>query len=329
MDESLMETVETRAAVTHIAAVSNPPQRHDGDEDAHQVTEIIRSSVVQVPPPAPAPDEIVRSPRRPRAEAPLVDAVELSRWRFYRAVIVEFAATLLFVYVGVSTVIGVAAASSNEVVDGGGVGLLGIAWAFGGMIFVLVYCTAGISGGHINPAVTFALLLARKVTIPRTVCYMIAQCAGAVCGVGVVRAVQGSTLFHEYGGGANYIHQGYSLGKGLVAEMLGTLLLVFTVMSATDPERKEAQDAHDNVPVLAPLAIGFTVFLVHLATIPITGTGINPARSFASAAILNKPQAWHQHWIFWVGPFLGATLAAIFHQFVMRRGPFKSSKSST
>jgi aquaporin PIP len=104
-------------------------------------------------------------------------------------------------------------------------------------------------GGHINPAVTFALLLARKVTIPRTVCYMIAQCAGAVCGVGVVRAVQGSTLFHEYGGGANYIHQGYSLGKGLVAEMLGTLLLVFTVMSATDPERKEAQDAHDNVPV--------------------------------------------------------------------------------
>lgn len=104
-------------------------------------------------------------------------------------------------------------------------------------------------GGHINPAVTFALLLARKVTILRTVCYMIAQCAGAVCGVGMVRAVQGSTLFHEYGGGANYIHQGYSLGKGLVAEMVGTFLLVLTVMSATDPERKEAQDAHDDVPV--------------------------------------------------------------------------------
>jgi aquaporin PIP len=101
-------------------------------------------------------------------------------------------------------------------------------------------------GGHINPAVTFALLLARKVTIPRAICYMIAQCAGAVCGVGVVRAVQGSTMFHEYGGGANYIHQGYSVGKGLVAEMVGTWLLVFTVMSATDSERKEAQDAHDD-----------------------------------------------------------------------------------
>jgi hypothetical protein len=148
MDESLMETVETRAAVTHIGAVSHPPQANHGDEDAHQLTEIIHSRVVHVPPPAPAPEEIIRSPRRrPRAEAPLVDAAELSRWRFYRAVIVEFVATLLFVYVGVSTVIGAAAVSSNEVVDGGGaVGLLGIAWAFGGMIFVLVYCTAGISG---------------------------------------------------------------------------------------------------------------------------------------------------------------------------------------
>jgi hypothetical protein len=150
MEESLMETVETRAAVTHIGAVSHPPQGNERDEDAHQLTEIIHSRVVQVPPSArPAPEEIVRSPRRrPRAEAPLVDAAELSCWRFYRAVIVEFVATLLFVYVGVSTVIGAAAAaSSNEVVDrGGAVGLLGIAWAFGGMIFVLVYCTAGISG---------------------------------------------------------------------------------------------------------------------------------------------------------------------------------------
>jgi hypothetical protein len=144
-----MDTVATRAAVTHIAPVSHPPQGNYGDENAHQLTEIIHSSVLQVPPPAPAPEEIIRSPRRPRAQAPLVDAAELRLWRFYRAVIVEFAATLLFVYVGVSTVIGAAAASSNDVVDGGGVGLLGIAWAFGGMIFVLVYCTAGISG---NPS---------------------------------------------------------------------------------------------------------------------------------------------------------------------------------
>jgi hypothetical protein len=144
MDESLMEAVETRAAVTHLAAVSHPPQGNNGDENAHQLTEIIHSRVVHVPPPAPAPEEIIRSPRA--EEAPLVDSAELSRWWFYRAVIVEFVATFLFVYVGVSTVIGAAAASSNEVVDGGGVGLLGIAWAFGGMIFVLVYCTAGISG---------------------------------------------------------------------------------------------------------------------------------------------------------------------------------------
>ncbi|ONM21063.1 Aquaporin PIP2-2 [Zea mays] len=105
--------------------------------------------------------------------APLVDAAELGSWSLYRAVIAEFIATLLFLYVTVATVIGYKhqtdASASGAGADAacGGVGVLGIAWAFGGMIFVLVYCTAGISGGHINPAVTFGLFLARKVSLVR------------------------------------------------------------------------------------------------------------------------------------------------------------------
>ncbi|ONM21053.1 Aquaporin PIP2-2 [Zea mays] len=93
--------------------------------------------------------------------APLVDAAELGSWSLYRAVIAEFIATLLFLYVTVATVIGYKhqtdASASGAGADAacGGVGVLGIAWAFGGMIFVLVYCTAGISGGHINPAVVY------------------------------------------------------------------------------------------------------------------------------------------------------------------------------
>ncbi|CAI0476218.1 unnamed protein product [Linum tenue] len=78
--------------------------------------------------------------------------------------------------------------------------------------------------------------------------------------------------------------------------------------------------------ILAPLPIGFAVFLVHLATIPITGTGINPARSLGAAIIYNKDHAWDDHWIFWVGPFIGAALAALYHQVVIRAIPF-SSKS--
>ncbi|TYK00025.1 putative aquaporin PIP2-5 [Cucumis melo var. makuwa] len=76
--------------------------------------------------------------------------------------------------------------------------------------------------------------------------------------------------------------------------------------------------------VLAPLPIGFAVFMVHLATIPITGTGINPARSLGSAVILNDQKAWNNHWIFWVGPFLGAAIAAFYHQFILRAGAVKA-----
>ncbi|XP_061345769.1 aquaporin PIP2-1-like isoform X2 [Gastrolobium bilobum] len=231
--------------------------------------------------------------------APLFDATELRKWSFYRAVIAEFVATLLFLYITVLTVIGY----NNQTHGGdpcGGVGILGIAWSFGGMIFVLVYCTAGISGGHINPAVTFGLFLARKVSLLRAISYMVAQCLGAICGVGLVKAFQKS-YYNRYNGGANMLADGYSKGTGLGAEIIGTFFLVYTVFSATDPKRK-ARDSH--VPVLAPLPIGFAVFMVHLATIPITGTGINPARSLGPAVIFNNEKAWDNH----VLDLLGRTL---------------------
>nr|GEX25149.1 probable aquaporin PIP1-5 [Tanacetum cinerariifolium] len=98
-------------------------------------------------------------------------------------------------------------------------------------------------------------------------------------------------------------------------------LQVYTVFSATDAKRS-ARDSH--VPILAPLPIGFAVFLVHLATIPITGTGINPARSLGAAIIYNKDHAWDDHWVFWVGPFIGAALAAVYHTVAIRAIPFKN-----
>ncbi|XP_065625858.1 aquaporin PIP2-1-like [Quercus suber] len=76
--------------------------------------------------------------------------------------------------------------------------------------------------------------------------------------------------------------------------------------------------------VLAPLPIGFAVFMVHLATIPITGTGINPARSFGAAVIYNKTKAWDDQWIFWVGPFVGAAIAAFYHQYILRAAAIKA-----
>ncbi|KAL9227969.1 hypothetical protein vseg_003598 [Gypsophila vaccaria] len=245
---------------------------------------------------------------------PLFQTKELRKWSFYRALIAEFVATLLFLYITVSTVIGTKSQSAAN--RCGGVGSLGIAWAFGGMIFVLVYCTAGISGGHINPAVTFSLLMARKVSLLRAVCYMVVQCTGAICGVGLVKLIQ-SDNYDKFGGGANELAAGYSKATGLCAEIAGTALLVYTVFSACDPKRS-ARDSH--ILVLVPLPIGFVVFMIHLATIPITGTGINPARSFGAVVIYNGQKAWDDHWIFWVGPFLGAAIAVIYHQYILRAG---------
>ncbi|KAK7349880.1 hypothetical protein VNO77_07691 [Canavalia gladiata] len=248
--------------------------------------------------------------------APLFEPGELSSWSFYRAGIAEFVATFLFLYITVLTVMGVAKSNSKCST----VGIQGIAWAFGGMIFALVYCTAGISGGHINPAVTFGLFLARKLSLTRAIFYIIMQCLGAICGAGVVKGFQ-PHQYERLGGGANTLSKGYSKSTGLGAEIVGTFVLVYTVFSATDAKRN-ARDSH--VPILAPLPIGFAVFLVHLATIPITGTGINPARSLGAALIYNKDQAWDNHWIFWVGPFIGAALAALYHQIVIRAIPFRS-----
>jgi aquaporin PIP len=249
--------------------------------------------------------------------APLFEPGELTSWSFYRAGIAEFVATFLFLYVSILTVMGYKN-SPNKCAT---VGTQGIAWAFGGMIFALVYCTAGISGGHINPAVTFGLFLARKLSLTRAIFYIVMQCLGAICGAGVVKGFEGNARYEMLGGGANTVSHGYTKGDGLGAEIMGTFVLVYTVFSATDAKRN-ARDSH--VPILAPLPIGFAVFLVHLATIPITGTGINPARSLGAAIIFNRDPAWDEMWIFWVGPFVGAALAALYHQTVIRAIPFHS-----
>ncbi|KAK3434332.1 hypothetical protein EUGRSUZ_D01836 [Eucalyptus grandis] len=174
--------------------------------------------------------------------APLFEPGELQSWSFYRAGIAEFVATFLFLYITVLTVMGVSQSKTKCTT----VGVQGIAWAFGGMIFALVYCTAGISGGHINPAVTFGLFLARKLSLTRAVFYIIMQCLGAICGAGVVKGLQGDTRYELLGGGANSVNHGYTKGDGLGAEIIGTFVLVYTVFSATDAKRN-ARDSH--VPV--------------------------------------------------------------------------------
>ncbi|KAJ6843113.1 putative aquaporin PIP1-2 [Iris pallida] len=150
--------------------------------------------------------------------APLFEPGELKSWSFYRAGIAEFIATFLFLYITILTVMGVSKSKSKCAT----VGIQGIAWSFGGMIFALVYCTAGIS-------VTSGLFLARKLSLTRAIFYMVMQCLGAICGAGVVKGY-GKMLYESQGGGANVVAPGYTKGDGLGAEIVGTFVLVYTVL---------------------------------------------------------------------------------------------------
>jgi aquaporin PIP len=182
----------------------------------------------------------------PPAVKPL-ETSELVEWSLYRALIGEFTASLILVYVSIATVIGYKFQSSGADERCTGVGYLGVAWSFGATVSVLVYSTSGVSGGHINPAVSFALFLAGKVSLARAVLYVVAQCLGAICGVGIVKGIM-KHPFDSLGGGANSVSEGYSLTAALGAETFGTFVLVYTVFSATDPKRT-ARDAF--VPVCA------------------------------------------------------------------------------
>ncbi|KAI6701037.1 hypothetical protein NL676_015361 [Syzygium grande] len=182
--------------------------------------------------------------------APLLNMAEVKYWSFYRALIAEFIATLLLLYVTVTNGIG----HKKQSGPCDGVSLLGIAWAFGGMIFILVYCTTGISGGHVNPTVTFGLFWAKR---------------GAFM----------KPYYDTLRSGANSVALGYGMGTALGAEIVGTFVLVYTVFLASDSSKRDMLETFTGRYILSPLPIGFAVFMVHLATIPITGTGINPARS--------------------------------------------------
>ncbi|KAL5734970.1 hypothetical protein ACOSP7_032831 [Xanthoceras sorbifolium] len=260
--------------------------------------------------------------RDKKPPAPLIGAEELKKWSFYRALIAEFFGAVVFLYVTVMTMVNYYQLA-DPVKRGDpspAIGILGIAWTFGVAMFLVVYSTTNISGGHVNPAVTFGFLLARKVPLVRAVLYGVAQCLGALSGAALAKLVVGAYEYNEYGGGANLVADGYSNGVGLVAEIIGTFVLVYVVFSSIDPKRN-AIDSH--VPVLAPVPVGFAVLVIHLATIPITGAGINPARSLAATIVLRHKAAWRVQWIFWVGPLAGAAIAAFFHQVILRGASVK------
>ncbi|MPZ48756.1 MAG: aquaporin [Dehalococcoidia bacterium] len=214
-----------------------------------------------------------------------------------KAAFAELVATSLFLFMGVGSV----AAMLSTAPDLGG-GIVIIALGFGISIAVLVAAIGPISGGHINPAVTFALVITGQVSVGRGVLFIAAQLLGAVLGVLILRAVLVDDLILAIpGAGGNSINDG-AVASNLAAmgiEAVGTFLLVWTVFATA---------VHPKGSLLAPFAIGFAVLVAHIVLVPLTGTGINPARTFGPALVLGR---WDDWWVYYAGPLIGAALAAL------------------
>ena len=230
---------------------------------------------------------------------------EFASLETWRSTLAEFIATLLFVFLGAGSVI-VSGGLPNGDLDPSR--LVAIALAHGLAIAFLVYATANISGGHINPAVTFAALLTKKISAVRGLMYVAAQLTGAVVGASLLLATIPDAADTNLG--AHALGPGVSVSMGLLMEIVVTFALVFVIFAtAVDP---------GGMGNLAPLAIGLTVLVDHLVAVPITGASMNPARSFGPALVAGE---WTVHWIYGVGPMLGAAIAGLVYQFAFINRP--------
>lgn len=178
--------------------------------------------------------------------------------------------------------------------------VVGTSFAFGLAVVAMAYAIGGVSGCHINPAITLACLITKRISPKDAGCYMLAQVVGAFLGSGILCLLT-SNVEGLAGTGANALQAGVSPLAGFVAEVVFTCVFVFTVLGTTDSEKGAGN--------FAGLAIGLCLVLVHLVCIRYTGTSVNPARSIAPA-IFQGGDALNQLWIFVIAPFVGAALAA-------------------
>jgi MIP family channel proteins len=232
---------------------------------------------------------------------------ELTSPEALKASFAEFIATLLFLVIGVGSVAAFVASSGPDsaLVDGVPI----IALAFGLAIAFLAAGIGPISGGHINPAVTFSMIITGQVSVVRGLMYIVAQLAGACVGVALLRALLADDLILAIpGAGGNSINDAVVTGslEAVGVEAVGTFILVWTVFAVAVTRR-------GNSGTIAPLYIGLAVVIAHIVLVPLTGCGINPARSFGPALVNGR---WDDQWIYWVGPLIGAAVASLTYTYL-------------
>jgi aquaporin Z len=216
----------------------------------------------------------------------------------------EFIGTFCLVLFGC----GAAVVSGIAATGPAGIGLLGISLAFGVAVVVMAYAIGPISGCHINPAITISMVVGGKMKMSDAIGYIVAQFAGATAAAGTLYTIQkgmpgftmGEWALGSNGWGEGYLGA-YSMQSAFIAEAVLTFLFLFVIFATTSKWGNST---------MAGLAIGLTLVLIHLVAIPITGTSVNPARSFGPA-IFAGGKALQQLWLFIVAPIVGGVLAAL------------------
>jgi aquaporin Z len=220
--------------------------------------------------------------------------------------VAEFIGTFWLVLGGCGSA--VLAAAFPEV----GIGLLGVSFAFGLTVLTMAYGIGHISGCHLNPAVSVGLVAGGRFKSSELVPYVIAQVLGAIVAAGVLYFIASGKAGFDLAGGlasngyADHSPGKYSLASGFVTEVVMTFMFLMVILGSTDKRAPAG---------FAPIAIGLCLTLIHLISIPVTNTSVNPARSTGPALFVGG-WALQQLWAFWVAPIIGAALAGIVYRWL-------------
>lgn len=217
----------------------------------------------------------------------------------------EFIGTFILVLIG----------CGSAVVAGSQIGFSGISMAFGLAVLVMVYAIGNISGCHINPAITISMLVAGKISGKDTVGYLVAQFLGGIVGALILYFVASGKA--DYSLAVNGLGQNgygdlspmkYGMGAAFLAEVVLTFIFLIVIFGATSPKAPGG---------FAGVAIGWSLAMIHMVGIPITGTSVNPARSFGPALIVGG-EALSQVWLFLLAPIIGGVIAALVWNYVLK-----------
>lgn len=248
----------------------------------------------------------------------------------FKRCVAEFIGTFWLVFGGCGSAVLAAAFTTDTAKIGEGtafplgIGLVGVSLAFGLTVLTMAYAIGHISGCHLNPAVSFGLWAGKRFAGSELLPYIVAQVIGAIVGAGFVYliasgkpgfALTGSNPLATNGFGV-HSPSGYSLFACLIAEVVLTFFFLMVILGSSD---------HRVPQGFAPIAIGFALTLIHLISIPVTNTSVNPARS-TGPALFAGPELFSQVWLFWVAPILGAILAGFVYSLFLDEPSLRMSR---